>query len=848
MNPDSPSSAPHPGVTIASDYLIRRGYQPFPFQQQTWAAYLAGESGLIHAPTGTGKTLAAWLGPVVESMLEKVDSGNGRSRKRSESPPLRVLWITPMRALAQDTAEALQRVLDDLNMPWSLETRTGDTSSAVRSRQSRRLPTALITTPESLSLLLTRPNAVQLFDGLRLVVVDEWHELLSTKRGVQTELGLARLRRWQPGLRLFGLSATMGNLETALQTLLGWADFATGEVPAGRLVRANIPAPLRIDSILPANIERFPWAGHLGLRLLPQVIAEIEASRSALVFTNTRSQTEIWYQAILEQRPDWAGIMALHHGSLDPETRQWVVDNLRSGKLRCVISTSSLDLGVDFTPVDRVFQVGSPKGVGRLLQRAGRSGHQPGVESRMTCVPAQALELVEYAAARAAIQAGEIESRNPLEKPLDVLAQHLVTIALGGGFESDDLYREVRTTRAYRSLTQDEWQWALDFVTRGGPALKSYPMYTRVTKEGGRYQVVDKDIAQMHRMSIGTITSDVDLQVKYLKGGRIGQIEESFISRLRPGNRFTLGGKVLELVRVRDMTAWVRRASNKKGVVPRWMGGRLPLSNELASAIRRQLDQASRGIYDSPEMTAVRPLFELQARWSQIPSVDTLLIERVETRDGHHLFFYPFEGLLVHQGLSALLAYRLAKLSPITFTLTANDYGFEMLSSDPAPLEAALAGGLFSQEHLLDDILASVNAAEMARRQFRDIARISGLAYARFPGGIKTARQLQASSGLIFDVLQNYDPENLLLAQSQREVLEGQLESSRLRVALQSIRAVQVDLRDVVRPTPLSFPLLVDRMRQTVSSETIEDRIKRMQVRLEEEAEKLGSGSKRRRN
>jgi ATP-dependent helicase Lhr and Lhr-like helicase len=247
-------------------------------------------------------------------------------------------------------------------------------------------------------------------------------------------------------------------------------------------------------------------------------------------------------------------------------------------------------------------------------------------------------------------------------------------------------------------------------------------------------------------------------------------------------------------------------------------------------------------------MAAVQPLFELQARWSRIPSADTLLIERVETRDGHHLFFYPFEGLLVHQGLSALLAYRLAKLSPITFTLTANDYGFEMLSSDPAPLEAALAGGLFSQEHLLDDILASVNAAEMARRQFRDIARISGLAYARFPGGIKTARQLQASSGLIFDVLQNYDPQNLLLAQSQREVLEGQLESSRLRAALQSIGAVRVDLQDVLRPTPLSFPLLVDRMRQTVSSETIEDRIKRMQVRLEEEAEKLGSGSKRRRN
>jgi ATP-dependent helicase Lhr and Lhr-like helicase len=841
MKPDAQA------LQLARDYLYQRGFQPFPYQEQVWADYLAGESGLIHAPTGTGKTLAAWLGPVVESLLEG-HAGDGRKRKRSESPTLRVLWLTPMRALAYDTAGALQRVLDDLDLPWSLETRTGDTSSAVRSRQSRRLPTALITTPESLSLLLTRPNAKELFAGLRVVVVDEWHELMSTKRGVQTELGLARLRRWQPGLRLWGLSATMGNLETALQTLLGTGSFGTGEVPSGRLVRADIPSPLQIDSIVPSQIERFPWAGHLGLRLLPQVIAEIETSRSVLVFTNTRSQTEIWYQAILEQRPNWAGIMALHHGSLDPDTRQWVVDNLRAGKLRCVVSTSSLDLGVDFTPVDRVFQVGSPKGVARLLQRAGRSGHQPGVQSRITCVPAQALELVEYAAAKAAVQAGEIESRTPLEKPLDVLVQHLVTIALGGGFDSQDLYREVRTTRAYRTLTEDEWRWALDFVTRGGPALKAYPLYSRVVGEGERYTVLDKEIAQMHRMSIGTITSDVDLQVKYLKGGRVGQIEESFIARLRPGDRFTLGGKVLELVRVRDMTAWVRRAASKKGVVPRWMGGRLPLSNELASAIRRQIDQARQGIYASPEMAAVRPLFELQARWSQIPALDALLIERLETREGHHLFFYPFEGLLVHQGLSALLAFRLARLAPLTFTLTSNDYGFEMLSPDPAPLEAAFARGLFSTENLLEDILNSVNAAEMARRQFRDIARISGLAYARFPGGMKTARQLQTSSGLIFDVLHQYDSGNLLLAQSQREVLEGQLESSRLRAALEVLSAVRVEVKEISRPTPLAFPLLVDRMRQTVSSETLADRVRRMQVRLEQEAEKLGSGSKRRRN
>jgi ATP-dependent Lhr-like helicase len=807
---------------LVLDWFIGRGWTPFPFQQEVWSAYLAGESGLIHAPTGTGKTYAAWLGPLMEWIDANPDFEPGATMRRNAALPLKVLWITPMRALAADTERALREPVATLGLPWTIETRTGDTSSAVRSRQSRRLPMALITTPESLSLLLTRENAGELFAHLQMVVVDEWHELLGNKRGVQTELALARLRRWRPMLRTWGLSATMGNLDTALRALLGVADYQKGEVPIGRLIQADVAKSICIDSIIPPQIERFPWAGHLGLKLLPQVLEGIEASRSSLVFTNTRSQTEIWYQAILEARPQWAGEIALHHSSLDHDTREWVENALRDGRLRCVVCTSSLDLGVDFAPVERVFQIGSPKGVARLLQRAGRSGHSPGRESRVTCVPTNALELIEVAAARGAALRGQIEPRSTPEHPLDVLLQHLVTVALGGGFEPEPMLREVHTAYSYRNLLQQDWDWTLNFLTGGGAALRAYPQYHRLVERDGRFVIEDKDIGRMHRMSIGTIVGDANLQVRYLKGTKIGSIEESFVARLKRGDRFTLAGKVLEFVRVRDMTVWVRRAPNMRGVIPRWLGGRLPLSETLADAVRAELAQAHDDIYTAPEVEALRPILHLQAKWSVIPQSDELLIERTKTREGYHLFFFPFQGRLVHEGMAALLAYRISNLQPITFTLSANDYGFELLSPEAAPLDAALQRGLFSTDHLIDDLLASLNAAEMARRQFREIARIAGLVFERFPGGQMTAKQLQVSSGLLFDVLKRYDSGNLLLEQAEREVLHQQLEQGRLYAALKRIESGHITVRDTKRPTPFAFPLVVETLRQTVSSEKLE--------------------------
>jgi len=823
-------------VAPLEHYFASKGWSPLEFQREVWRAYLRGESGLVHAATGTGKTLAAWGGPLLEWMAanERAESAGGRSSRvrRATTPPLRVLWITPLRALAADTLTSLAEPLTVLGIPWSLESRTGDTKPGERARQSRRLPTALVTTPESLTLLLTRADAHEIFTELSAVVVDEWHELMGTKRGVQTELALARIRTLAPSARIWGLSATIGNLGDARDALLGVGPDAR----RGLIVRGAESKAVIVDSLIPPVIERFPWAGHLGTQMVPQVVAAIEEGTSALVFTNTRSQAEIWYQAILAARPEWAGTIAVHHGSLDRKTRDWVENGMRAGTLRCVVATSSLDLGVDFSPVDRVLQVGSPKGVARLLQRAGRSGHRPGAASRVTCVPTNALELLEVAAVRDGMETGRIEARSQVEVPLDVLAQHLVTVALGGGFLPAELLREVRGTRAYAALTDAEWSWTLRFVQSGGETLSGYPEYARIELRDGRYVLEDREQARRHRMSIGTIVSDAQIVVQYLRGGVLGSVEESFAARLTPGARFFFAGTPLEFVRVRDMRVWVRRAPNTKGAIPRWMGSRLPLSGELASLLRDRLGEAAEGRYQGAELEALRPLLEIQRKWSAIPRAGELLIERMQSRDGWHLFLYPLEGRLVHEGLGALLAYRMSRLRPITFATSSNDWGIELLSPDEFPLDEALAADLLSPEHLAEDIPASLNAAEMAKRQFREIARVAGLVFPGLPRSGKTARQLQASSGLFFDVFRRYEPDNLLLAQADREVLERQLERSRLGTALQRLSESRVVMTRPKRFTPLSFPLLVDRTRNKVSSEKLSDRIKRMQLALERAA------------
>jgi len=757
-------------------------------------------------------------------------------------PEPRVIWVTPLLALAGDTENSLRQQLDFLGLPWRLESRTGDSKQSLKAKQLKQLPTALITTPESLSLMLTHEHLQQQLSGLESVIVDEWHELLGTKRGVQTELVLARLRRLNPQLRVWGLSATLGNLQQALESLVGVGGRETDDDSqrSATIISGVKRKRVVFQSLLPEVIERFPWSGHIGTRMVPQVANLIDSVGSTLIFANTRSQTEIWYQELLKHRPGWAGQIALHHGSLDTSVRTWVENGLRGGTLKAVVCTSSLDLGVDFTAVDLVVQIGSPKGSARLLQRAGRSGHQPGAVSRLVFVPTHSLELVELAAAQDAIASGNLESRPLLNKPLDVLVQHAATLSLGGGFQSDELLAEVRTARCYESLSDYEWQWVLDFIVRGGGTLEAYPEFHRVElTDQTRYVMTDKRIARMHRMNIGTIVSDAAMMVKYLKGGNLGTVEESFLSRLKPGEKFLFAGRVVELVTIRDNVAYVRRARGTPDSVPRWMGGRMPLSSELSQALRLKLQEASEGQYVGAEMRALKPLLELQKRWSDLPRRDELLIERVKTREGYHLFIYPFAGRLAHEGLAAVISYRISRILPITFAMACNDYGIVLHSRQEAPLEEAIETGLFDGETLVRDVWACLNATEMSKRQFRQIARVAGLINQGLPGDRKPSKHLQASSNLFYDVFRQYDPDNRLLLQSDQEVLDFQLEISRLTDVLMRIETRSIIMAAPSKVTPLAFPLYVDRLRERVSSETLAQRIRAMTAGLDADADRV---------
>jgi ATP-dependent Lhr-like helicase len=823
-------------------WFAEQGWAPFDFQREVWRAYRRGESGLVHAETGTGKTLAVWGAALIRALARRRAAGRppaAEGASDGEAAPLRVLWITPLRALSADTVQALRAPAEALGLPWTVEARTGDTSSRVKKRQKTDPPTALVTTPESLSILLTYPTTEEAFSDLELVVVDEWHELLSTKRGTQTELGLARLRRWCPSARLWGLSATLGNLEEARDALVG-----TRRAGTGRLVAGDVGKTVGVDALTPDDVERFPWGGHLGLSMVEPVARELDEADSALVFTNTRAQAEEWYQKLLERRPSWAGTIALHYGSLSRQQRRFVERGLAEGELRCVVCTSTLDLGVDFTPVERVFQVGSPKGVARLLQRAGRSGHQPGRPSRATGVPSHALQLLEYAAARVAAERRSIEARPPLEAPLDVLAQHVVTVAIGSGFDEDALYDEVRSAYAYRDLERATWDWLLDFLQTGGDALSAYDEYRRITRYdgddpafAGRFVATDNDIVKRHRMSIGTILSDAMVTVRYQNGYELGRVEESFVSRLDKGDPFNFAGKTLEYRRMKDMEVVVRKAKKRpSGPVPRYLGGSLPLSGRLAGTVREILEAAREGTAEAPEIEALEPLLELQAEWSRIPSEDALVLERTTTREGHHLFAYPFAGKSVHEGLAALAGTRLARIEPRTFSMSFNEYGFELVSDEPAPLRRAIGEGLFEPGNLEADIEESLNETQMARRRFRRIARVAGLVFPGYPGRQKSLRQIQSSSGLIFDVLDKYEPDHPLLEQARREVRTRQLETDRLRDTLERLAAADLHVIDTPRLTPFAFPIYVERLRQRVSSESLAARVQRMQRRLEKAA------------
>ena len=800
--------------TMIRQWFSSRGWTPWQFQEQTWEAYAAGRSGLVQVATGAGKTYAAYLGALGE-LIQDSNSPVGLL------PGLKIIYVTPLRAVSRDIELALREPVLELAVPVSVESRTGDTASSVRARQRQRLPHVLVTTPESLTLLLTRADAATQLADVRAVILDEWHELLASKRGSQTELALARLRAFSPLCRTWALSATLPNAQAAAMAAVG-----VGCEPV--IIRAEMERPVVIDSILPTGSARLPLAGHLGLVMAGEVAAALDPCVPTLIFTNTRSQAERWFHALLAIKPQWAQIAALHHGSIDRDERERVEAGLKSGSIRIVVATSSLDLGVDFAPVERVLQIGSPKGIARLVQRAGRSSHRPRTPCRVTCVPTHALELIEIVAARDALAKGDVEPREPILCPLDVLTQHMVTCALGGGFVPGELFAEVLKAWSFRELPRADFDWCLAQVRHGGEALKAYPDYRRVEEENGRMVVKSSRIALIHRFNVGTITGDTTVEIRYMGGRSLGRIEETFIAGLHEGQRFVFAGKVLRFVMMQDLVAYVKPGYGQAHLTPIWGGTRLPISESLSRAIRQTLEDLSRGRADCPELAHALPVAAIQARESLIPGADDLLIEITRTREGTHAFVFPFEGRLVHAGLAAVIALRLTRRHKATFSIAANDYGFEILSADDLPFESLFGPQLFSREQLAADAAESSGTSLLAKLQFREVARVSGLVIQSLPGRARSGKQLQASAALMYDVLSEFDPGNLLIEQARREVMDKHFEHSRLGRTCDRLSAGRLRIVVTGRPTPLSFPLLIERQAGRLSSETIIDRVAKM--------------------
>ena len=790
-----------------------KNWKPQKFQLETWKAVLSGCSGLVNAPTGSGKTLSL-LPPIIWTHINMSKNNN----------ELLCLWITPLRSLSQQIKISIEEFVLENNLNFSVGIRNGDTPIKVRNQQRKILPNILITTPESFQLLISSKNWSKKFSSISTIVVDEWHELLGSKRGVQTELCIAALRNLKKNISVWGISATIGNLEEAKNVLLGNFNSKNNSV----LIKSKIKKNIVVKSIAPNNIQQMPWRGHLGINLSKHIIPVLKKSNSTLIFTNTRTQCELWYQTILNKLPDLAGNMAMHHGSIEKNIRLWVEDALRNNQIKVVVCTSSLDLGVDFHPVDTIIQIGSPKGVARFIQRAGRSGHKPNQKSKIYFLPTHAIELLECTALNTAIQQNYVENRNPFILCFDVLIQFLVSLAISDGFYPKDVFSYIQKTHAFSIITPVEWEWILSYISIGSKSLQAYNEYKKVeVSESGLFKVNSRIIAMRHRVQIGTIVSDAHIQLKLLNGKKIGIVEEWFISKLKKGEVFLFGGCFYEIFQIKNMEVIVKKSNSKKGKVVSWMGGRMSFSSYMSELLREELYKLNNP-YNYKNLKSLKYLSNSQKQISSIPNENQFLVESFKTKEGFHTLFYPFEGRQVHEALSHLLAYRLSLLKPITFSLAYNDYGFELLSNEFLEIQQIIDNNLWDDSFLLDDLNKSINISEMARRKFRDIAVISGLVFTGMPNKRKKNKDLQSGSQLLFDVFRDYEPDNLLYKQSFLETFEYQLEEGRLRNSLIRIKNQTLIWNKIDKPSPLSFPIITDRLRETLSSEQFDQRILKM--------------------
>jgi ATP-dependent Lhr-like helicase len=801
---------------LFQDWFARRGWQPRVHQLALLDHAARGDSVLLVAPTGGGKTLAGFLPSLVD-----LAGRSGRSRARG----LHTLYISPLKALAVDVARNLETPIAEMELAVSVETRTGDTPAARRQRQRHAPPDILLTTPEQLALLIAHPRADRLFAGLKTVVLDELHALYNSKRGDLLALGLARLSTLAPGHRRVGLSATVKDPLPLRRFLMPQPE--DGESLSELVIAAGGAAP-RIA--ISASESHVPWSGHLARHAMIDVMAAIQDSRTALIFVNTRSQAERTFQELWAIN-DANLPIALHHGSLAPEQRRKVEAAMTRGELRAVVCTSTLDLGIDWGAVDRVICIGAPKGAARLVQRIGRANHRLDEPSAALLVPANRFEVLECHAARDAVMAGELDGERLKPGALDVLAQHVLGTAVAAPFDAGALYAEVRAAAPYAHLARTDFDAVVDFVATGGYALRRYDHYARLrlTPEG-RYRLAHPRIAQDWRLNAGVIVEDpmVDIRLQSrgrpagAGGRRLGQLEEYFIEQLSVGDTFVFAGDVLRFEGLREDAAYVTRASDPQAQIPSYNGGKFPLSTFLAQRVREMVSRPQ-SWSDLPD--PVQEWLRIQEWRSVIPAPGQLLVETFPRGGRHYLVCYPFEGRLAHQTLGMLLTRRLErlKLHPIGFI--ANEYALAVWSardmSDKKDGGVADMTALFDEDMLGDDLDAWLADSNLYKRTFRNCAIIAGLIQRRFPGKEKSGRQVTFSSDLIYDVLRQHEPDHVLLRATYQDAGEGLLDIARLGDMLARVRK-RIVTRRLERVSPLAVPALLEISREMVAGDVDE--------------------------
>jgi ATP-dependent Lhr-like helicase len=794
------------------NFYSNKGWQFQSFQQACFKAIYRNENGLLNAPTGSGKTLAVWL-PLLKKIADTHPKISG----------IKIIWITPIRALANDLQNALQQAAKDLHINWRIEARTGDTSPEQRKKQKTNPPDAIITTPESIHILFSQKNHQEYFKNIQCIVVDEWHELIGSKRGVQTELLIAHFKRFQPKLSIWFISATIGNMELTCEII----ETLSPENKVAH-IKADIEKKIQVHTIFPDRAEDMPWAGHLGIKLLDKILPIINSSKTTLLFTNTRAQCEIWFHELLDRQPELAGVIAMHHGSMNQELRMWVEQALHDEKLKIVVCTSSLDLGVDFRPVETIIQIGSPKGIARFIQRAGRSGHRPGETSHIYFVPTHSLEIIEVAALKKAIIEKDLENKEPVIRAFDVLVQYMMTLACGDGFNAQQLFTEIQHTYCFKWIEKEEFDTILQFLQFGGKTLHQYNEFKKLKSENKTFTTASALLARRHRMHIGTIVSESVVPVKVMGTGMIGSVEEYFASRLKSGDVIAFTGRVIEIVSFKDMILLARNTHATPKLIPSWAGGRMPLSSKLSDQLREKLNEFATGQNSDIELQFLLPLLEIQQQRSIVPAANELLIEVLQDKEGFHLFIFPFEGRLVHEGLANLFAARLGGKNLKNYSIAMNDYGFELLTDDVIDIQPEVVLSILNEFYLFESIFEHLNTNEMAVRKFREIAQIAGLLFTGFPGKEKRTKHLQASSKLFFEVFRDYDPDNLLFKQAYEELRYLQLEESRLRTALQRMQKQNIIIKQLNKPSPFCFPIMVDRLRERITNEKLETTIEKL--------------------